>query len=126
MKIFDVGVVLTPATGGLAPENSGYDGDPITPAWVTEYVSENACDLVVGVEMWYNVRAVRSGDDIILTAKIRTVDVIEGQNYDGQQVTAEWLKGYIEGAEWYLLAPQCVKVSAVQVTPSQLPAGLVP
>lgn len=127
MKIFDVGIVLATPPNGRAPENSGYDGDLITSDWVTQYVAEHARNIVVGVEMWYNVRAVRSTNDIILTATLRTVDRIEGQHYDGQEVTAEWLKGYIEGAEWYLLAPMCAKVVAAKVSENSLTdSGLVP
>lgn len=123
MQMYDIGVILdVPAT---APANSGYDDEPINTEWVRRYVNEHAQDLVVGVEMWYSVRAINSGETVLLTAKLRTLDTIEGGHYDGQPVTAAWIKGYIEGAAEFWLAPGCAKPVHVKVTPSDLPAGLV-
>lgn len=125
MQIFELGVILdVPAT---APQHSGYDGEPITPEWVRNYVNGHTSELVVGVEQWFNVRAVRSNDSIILTAKIRAVDVIKGSHFDGQEVTAAWIKGYIEGADVFWLAPGCAKASHVQVSRNEpLSTRLVP
>jgi hypothetical protein len=127
VQIFDLGVILDPPPNGKAPEHSGYDGDVITPDWVVKYVNSHTKELVVGVEQWYSVRAVRSNNSIILTAKIRAVDVIKDGHFDGQEVTAAWIKGYIEGADVYWMAPGCVKASHVQVTVNEpLSRRLVP
>lgn len=114
MQIMDLGVLLHPAAVG--PKHSGHDGEPITSDWVKNYVNSHSKELIVGVEQWFRVQAVRTNGSILLTAKIRTVDVVEGGLFDGQKVTPAWIEGYILGAAEFWMAPGCVKAEHVRVT----------
>lgn len=115
MQELDATILFETAEGGVAPENSGYDNEAITPEWVETYINEAGYHLVPGVA-WTKVRAVQSGERIMVTAVLRAEDVIEEGDFKGVVPSPEWVSEYITGADWYILAPLCVKAEGAKIT----------
>lgn len=92
-----------------------YDGTHITRGWFAEYIAGCEQLIVPGVIGWANVQAEQDhNNDIVLTADITTEDVVTGNpEYNGDEVSEEFIRSYILGADVYWLAPEVLRATEV-------------
>lgn len=91
-----------------------YDGVPVDSRFAREYLS-NADNLVVpGVTSWNNVQAhMPDPATVVIEADLVTQDVVPSGDWKGQEVSEDWVRGYIEGADAYWLAPGTMRATKV-------------
>lgn len=95
-----------------------YDGQPTkTPEFFTGYISGAEPHLVPGVTSWDNVTAEMIGDDQAkITADLTTLLVVADNDPSGnagQEVSEDFVRDYILGADAYWLAPDVAKATDV-------------
>lgn len=92
-----------------------YDGVVVDAEWAKEYVAGCTNLIVPGVLSWDSVQTEWEGDNnIVISADLATEDVVsEAGNYTGDEVSEDFVRQYILGADIYWLAPGVLKATAI-------------
>lgn len=86
----------------LMPE---YDGNKITAEFVREYIAGCENVIVPGVTSWDNVVTGDLPDGRITVTADLVTGGTTGPDYGNEEVTPEFVRTYVEGAEAYWLIP---------------------
>lgn len=91
-----------------------YDGSAVTASWAREYIAGCESLIVPGVISWDNVTTTAPDPaTIVITADLATEDVVSEGEYKGDEVSEEFVRSYITGADAYWLAPGVLRASEV-------------
>lgn len=101
---------VTVASTVVEPKHDGYD---VTADFVTKYVAEvDDSAFVPGVLSWDKLHitehAAEDGSTkILISADLVTEEVVtnDPNGYNGQEVSEDWIRSYITGADAYWLVP---------------------
>lgn len=94
-----------------------YDRDRVGAEFAVSYIRGAEPYIVPGVTSWDNVTAdMPDPATLVIRADLKTEDVVSSGDFRGQEVTPEWVQGYVIGADAYWLAPGVLKATKVLVT----------
>lgn len=93
--------------------NTSYDGSQVTPEWVAEYIAGCEHLIVPGVSSWQGVRASKEDGQIVVVADLTTEGRIAEGDYKGDEVSEDFLREYVIGADAYWLAPEVLRATEV-------------
>lgn len=94
-----------------------YDGTPTNdPAFFVGYIAGAEPYIVPGVTGWDKVTAEVTGDTVVISADLATDDKVASDHPSGnggQEVSEQYIREYILGADAYWLAPDVSKATEV-------------
>lgn len=94
-----------------------YDGnDTRDPEFYTGYLAGAEPYIVPGVTGWDNVAAEVTDDKVVITADLETEDKVakdDPSGNGGQEVSQDYIRDYVLGADAYWLAPDVLKATEV-------------
>lgn len=92
---------------------STYDGETVTADFVRKYL-ENTDGLIVPGTAWANVTAHMADPvTVVVTADVLHEGVVSSGDYKGQEISEDWVRDYIIGADVYWHAPEVLRATEV-------------